>query len=88
MSRAQHGGARLGPSPIVGNNSAAVVGDANDTLYEALIKDANHAGPLTAVGRAGVAYYNKLGCVPYDVQLNESAARTLNRPATTSPSRG
>ncbi|WP_151088252.1 GH92 family glycosyl hydrolase [Hymenobacter baengnokdamensis] len=74
---------------MVGNNSAAVVADAYlkgvrpadardaNTLYEALIKDANHAGPLTAVGRAGVDYYNKLGYVPYDVKINESAARTL-----------
>ncbi len=71
---------------MVGNNSASVVADAYlkgargydiNTLYEALIKDANHAGPLPAVGRAGVAYYNKLGYVPYDVKINESAARTL-----------
>ena len=74
---------------MVGNNSASVVADAYlkgvrpadvadaNVLYEALIKDANHAGPLTAVGRAGVEYYNKLGYVPYDVKINESAARTL-----------
>jgi predicted alpha-1,2-mannosidase len=74
---------------MVGNNSASVVADAYlkgvrpadaadaNVLYEALIKDANHAGPLTAVGRAGVDYYNKLGYVPYDVKINESAARTL-----------
>jgi predicted alpha-1,2-mannosidase len=54
-------------------------------LYEALVKGANKAlvkganneGPMTAVGRAGVAYYNKLGYVPYDVKINENAARTL-----------
>ena len=71
---------------MVGNNSAAVVADAYlkggrgydiNTLYEALIKDANHAGPLEAVGRAGVDYYNKLGYVPYDVKIKENAARTL-----------
>ena len=71
---------------MVGNNSAAVVADAYlkgtrgydiNVLYEALIKDANHAGPLQAVGRAGVEYYNKLGYVPYDVKINENAARTL-----------
>ena len=73
---------------MVGNNSASVVADAylkigNNqnydiaTLYEALIHGANNAGPLTAVGRAGVDYYNKLGYVPYDVDINENAARTL-----------
>ncbi|WP_420458660.1 GH92 family glycosyl hydrolase [Neolewinella sp.] len=73
---------------MVGNNSASVVAEAYlksgeaydydiDTLYDALIHGANHAGPLTAVGRAGADYYTELGYVPYDVDLNESAARSL-----------
>jgi len=71
---------------MVGNNSASVVSDAYikglrgydiETLYEALIHGANHAGPMTAVGRAGVDYYKELGYVPYDVKINENAARTL-----------
>ncbi len=71
---------------MVGNNSASVVVDAYmkglrgydiNTLYEALVKDANSEGPLTAVARKGVQYYNELGYVPYDVGINESAARTL-----------
>src|SRR5690606_12321352 len=71
---------------MVGNNSASVVADAYikglrgydiETLYEALLHGANHAGPLTAVGRAGADFYNKLGYVPYDVNINENAARTL-----------
>ncbi|RTE55145.1 glycoside hydrolase family 92 protein [Arenibacter aquaticus] len=73
---------------MVGNNSASVVADAYlksgksheydiETLYKALIHGANNAGPLTAVGRAGANYYNKLGYVPYDVGINENAARTL-----------
>ncbi|WP_257656542.1 GH92 family glycosyl hydrolase [Parapedobacter lycopersici] len=71
---------------MVGNNSAAVVADAYikgvrgyaiETLYEALLKGSNEAGPLPAVGRAGAAYYTKLGYVPYDVGINENAARTL-----------
>ncbi|SFS78897.1 alpha-1,2-mannosidase, putative [Zhouia amylolytica] len=73
---------------MVGNNSASVVADAFlkiddehkydiETLYEAVIHGANNAGPLTAVGRAGVQYYNELGYVPYDVDINENAARTL-----------
>jgi len=32
---------------------------------------------LDAVGRRGVEYYNSLGYVPYDVKINENAARTL-----------
>ncbi|WP_040879909.1 GH92 family glycosyl hydrolase [Galbibacter orientalis] len=72
---------------MVGNNSASVVADAYlknknakydiETLYEAVIHGANNAGPLTAVGRAGAAYYKDLGYVPYDVDINENAARTL-----------
>ncbi|HVG12148.1 MAG TPA: GH92 family glycosyl hydrolase [Flavisolibacter sp.] len=71
---------------MVGNNSASVVADAYikglrgyqiDTLYQALLHGANNEGPMTAVGRAGVKYYNDLGYVPYDVKINENAARTL-----------
>ncbi|MBJ6118164.1 GH92 family glycosyl hydrolase [Pontibacter sp. BT310] len=71
---------------MIGNNSASVVADAHikglrdydiNTLYEALLHGANNEGPITAIGRAGVAYYNKLGYVPYDVKINENAARTL-----------
>ncbi len=73
-------------SVMVGNNSASVVADAYikgmrgydiNKLYEALIHGANNEGPMTAVGRAGVKYYNELGYVPYDVKINENAARTL-----------
>ncbi|MFD1872351.1 GH92 family glycosyl hydrolase [Hymenobacter bucti] len=71
---------------MVGNNSASVVADAYlkgirgqdmNVLYEALQHGANNAGPLDAVGRTGVQYYNKLGYVPYDVKIKENAARTL-----------
>ncbi|RYZ15481.1 MAG: glycoside hydrolase family 92 protein, partial [Sphingobacteriales bacterium] len=48
-----------------------------NTLYEALLHGANNEGPMTAVGRAGVRFYNDLGYVPYDVRVNENAARTL-----------
>lgn len=73
-------------SVMVGNNSASVVADAYlkglrgydiNTLYKALLNGANNEGPLEAVGRKGVAYYNELGYVPYDVKINENAARTL-----------
>ncbi len=71
---------------MVGNNSASVVADAYikglrgydiQTLYEALLKDANSEGPMDAVGRRGFQYYNDLGYVPYIVGINENAARTL-----------
>jgi predicted alpha-1,2-mannosidase len=71
---------------MVGNNSASVVADAYikglrgydiNTLYDALKHGANNEGPMTAVGRKGVKYYNELGYVPYDVKINENAARTL-----------
>jgi predicted alpha-1,2-mannosidase len=71
---------------MVGNNSASIVADAYmkglrgydiNILYEALLKGANNEGPLSAVGRKGVQYYNELGYVPYDVKINENAARTL-----------
>ncbi|MFA6083244.1 GH92 family glycosyl hydrolase [Mucilaginibacter sp.] len=71
---------------MIGNNSASVVADAwlkgvrgydIETLYQALVKGANHAGPMPAVGRYGVDYYNSLGYVPYDAGINQNAARTL-----------
>ncbi|TPG61744.1 GH92 family glycosyl hydrolase [Hymenobacter nivis] len=73
-------------SVMVGNNSASVVADAYlkgirgqdmEVLYQALVHGANNEGPLDAVGRRGVQYYNKLGYVPYDVKIKENAARTL-----------
>ncbi|MCD2518460.1 GH92 family glycosyl hydrolase [Massilia sp. G4R7] len=71
---------------MIGNNSASVVSDAwikgvrgqdIETLWQALKHGADNEGPMTAVGRAGVKYYNELGYVPYDVGINENAARTL-----------
>jgi len=71
---------------MIGNNSASIVADAYvkglrgyniEKLYEALLHGANNEGPMSAVGREGVEYYNKLGYVPYDVKINENAARTL-----------
>lgn len=70
---------------MVGNNSASVVADAYikgmrgydiELLYEALKHGANGEGPQ-GTGRTGVQYYNELGYVPYDVKINENAARTL-----------
>lgn len=70
---------------MIGNNSASVVAEAYlkglrgydiGTLYKALVHDASAEGPRAA-GRVGVHYYDSLGYVPYDVHINENAARTL-----------
>lgn len=74
---------------MVGSNSALNIADAYlkgnmneedvEVLFEAMLKNANvgENRPENSVGRAGVDYYNKLGYVPYDVGINENAARTL-----------
>lgn len=73
---------------MVGNNSASVVSDAilkditpkeiQEALYEAMLKTANDCHPqVKSTGRYGYEYYNELGYVPYNVGINESAARTL-----------
>jgi len=71
---------------MIGSNSASIVAEAYlkgargfdiNTLYEALLKNSENEGPLSSVGRRGVNYYNELGYVPYDVGINENAARTL-----------
>jgi predicted alpha-1,2-mannosidase len=74
---------------MIGSNSAPIIADAflkgnvNDkdveVLLEAVLKNANvnEGRPVKSVGREGVDYYNKLGYVPYDVGINENAARTL-----------
>ena len=56
-----------------------------ETLLEAMVKNAttsenrplSNGNVIRSVGREGVEYYNKLGYVPYDVGINENAARTL-----------
>ena len=71
---------------MVGSNSASVIADAYlkggrgydvNALYEAVLKNSENEGPMDAVGRRGVKFYNDLGYVPYDVNINENAARTL-----------
>ncbi|MES2652794.1 MAG: GH92 family glycosyl hydrolase [Bacteroidota bacterium] len=71
---------------MIGNNSASVVADAYikglrgydiEKLWEALKHGANNEGPMEAVGRSGVKYYNELGYVPFDVKVKENAAKTL-----------
>ncbi len=72
---------------MIGSNSASVIADSYlkgirgydiDILYEALLKNSNgHNMNISSVGRYGASYYNELGYIPYDVGINENAARTL-----------
>lgn len=72
---------------MVGNNSASVVADAflkglgkvdTTELIKGLLHSANNRHPeIKSTGRYGHEYYNKLGYIPCDVGINESAARTL-----------
>ncbi|MDR1809163.1 MAG: GH92 family glycosyl hydrolase [Prevotella sp.] len=72
---------------MVGNNSASILADAylqgikvadSETLWQGITYTANHVHPrVSSTGRLGYEYYNKLGYVPCDVSINESAARTL-----------
>lgn len=48
------------------------------TLWNAVTHGANAVHPqISSTGRCGFDYYNRLGYVPCDVGINESAARTL-----------
>lgn len=72
---------------MIGNNSASVLVDAYmkgikvkdlETLYKGLIHGTESVHPeVSSTGRLGYEYYNNLGYVPYDVKINENAARTL-----------
>lgn len=72
---------------MIGNNSASVLVDAYfkgvkvddvETLYKGLLHGANNVHPeVSSTGRLGHDYYNKLGYVPYDVDIHENTARTL-----------
>ncbi len=73
---------------MVGNSSASVVADAmlkgigtpgnEEEYFAGMVHGANNVHPRVASsGRMGHEYYNSLGYVPYDVNINENAARTL-----------
>ena len=57
----------------------------SEILFEAMLKNAttsenrpkSNGNVISSVGREGVEYYNDLGYVPYNVGINENAARTL-----------
>ena len=72
---------------MVGNNSASVLADAwlsgirvsdPETLWEGILHGTENVHPTVhSTGRIGHEYYNTLGYVPYNVGINENAARTL-----------
>ena len=72
---------------MVGNNTASVVADAYlsgvrgydiNALWKAVVAGANSEHPtVKSSGRWGFDHYNRLGYVPCDIGINESAARTL-----------
>jgi len=71
---------------MIGSNSASLIADAYlkgiqdydiETLYEAILKNTLHEGPVSSVGRLGAEYYNELGYIPYDVGIRENVARSL-----------
>ncbi|WP_353481046.1 GH92 family glycosyl hydrolase [Haliscomenobacter sp.] len=71
---------------MIGSNSASLITEAwlkgirgfdIETLYSAMVKNSGGVGPVASVGRLGADYYNRLGYVPYNVGINENAARTL-----------
>ena len=78
---------------MVGNNSASIVADAYlklsalgssavdydiESLWKGVVHGANAVHPqVSSTGRLGYEYYNSLGYVPYDVDIRENVARTL-----------
>ena len=72
---------------MVGQNSASVVADAYlkdvntkdvELLYNTLVYGTEHVHPeASSSGRFGHEWYNTLGYIPYDVDVNENVARTL-----------
>ena len=72
---------------MVGNNSASIVADAYlkglrhydiETLWKAVVHGTQAVHPdVSSTGRLGYDYYNQLGYIPYDVNIKENAARTL-----------
>ena len=72
---------------MVGNNSASVVADAYlsgirgydaEELWKAVVSGAHSVlESANSTGRLGHEAYDSLGYVPFDIGINESAARTL-----------
>ena len=72
---------------MIGTNSSSILADAwmkgirdwdAETVWQGIVKGAHaETVPMSSVGRLGAPYYDRLGYVPSDVSINESAARTL-----------
>ncbi|MFN8239281.1 MAG: GH92 family glycosyl hydrolase [Bacteroidales bacterium] len=71
---------------MIGSNSASLITDSYikgirgydiETLYQAIIKNTNGPGPVGSVGRLGASFYNEKGYIPYDSDIRENVARTL-----------
>lgn len=72
---------------MIGTNSSSILADAwakgirgwdAHKAWEGMVKGAHAAEPSsTSLGRLGAAHYDRLGYVPSDVKIDESAARTL-----------
>ena len=75
---------------MIGSNSASIISDAflkgtiknketTEILFEAILKNATieEGRPVRSVGREGLNYYNSIGYVPYDVDIRENTAKTL-----------
>ena len=72
---------------MIGTNSSAILADAwmkgirdwdAETAWQGIVKGAHaETVPMSSVGRLGAPFYDRLGYVPSDVGINESAARTL-----------
>ena len=75
---------------MIGSNSAPIIADAYlkgnikneetaEILFEAILKNATveEGRPVRSVGREGLHYYNTLGYVPYDINIRENTAKTL-----------
>lgn len=71
---------------MIGSNSASVIADAYlkgirgydiGTLYGAIKKNTTAVGPVSAVGRLGWDWYNRLGFIPSDIGISGSVARSL-----------
>ncbi len=71
---------------MIGQHSAAVIIDAYlkgiddynvDLAWEAIEKGANNEGPIEALGRDGVHFYDEYGYIPFDVGVSESVSKTM-----------
>lgn len=71
---------------MIGQHSVSLICDAYikgirdfdiEKAWAAMDKGANNEGPIPAVGRDGVGYYNELGYIPYNVGKKESVSKTL-----------